>query len=117
MGYRVHIAETYKWTPVRQDGTFLGYDLSVRYSQKQGCFFNNDSFGLAEWFNINAGHCAVEGGSSDWTINLEDLESIPEDAFKRFPIEGRTEDEMRRFIAECIRCAKLTDGECHMEWF
>ena len=119
MGNRVHILDTYKWTPVRDEGDEIilrGYDLSVRYSREQKDWFNHDSYALADWFNANAECCDLSGDASEWDIELAELESIPDEAYKN-PVRGRTEDEMRRFVAECIRCAKLTEGECHLEWW
>lgn len=116
MGERVHIVETYKWTSVSGERAIAGYDLSVRYSKEQKDWFNSESYELSKWLNRNSECCDLDCETNEWIVKEEGLESIPDEAFKKPPV-GRTEEEMRRFVAECIRCAKMNDGECHLEWF
>lgn len=112
MGDRVHIHKTHEmvWA---EDGS--GYDLKVRFSPNQADWFNNRQYDLAEWLNNYGEDIYVSAGDPDWVINKSDLEKLPEEAFKDPPYRS-TEEEMRRWVAECIACADK-DGEVHMEWF
>lgn len=95
----------------------MGFDKKVLYSNEQRDWFNNDLVRLSDWFNDYAElDYWVSCDKEEWIIKQSELENIPEEAFEH-PISGRTEEEMRRFIAECIRCAKMCDGECRLEWF
>lgn len=116
MGIRVHIVARREMKRIEEDG-MAGFDIKTLYSAEQMDWFNNDQADLADWFNDYARlECCIEGGKDEWMVRQDELENIPEKAFKN-PVTNRTEEEMRRFIAECIRCAKLTDGECHLEWW
>lgn len=116
MGDRVHIVARREHKEIHEDG-MRGFSKKTLYSAEQRDWFNNDECRLADWFNDYADlDCWLECGREEWMIRQDELEKIPEEAFKD-PIKGRTEEEMRRFIAECIRCAKLTDGECFLEWW
>ena len=116
MGIRIHIAARWQMKEIEEDG-MRGFVNKTLYSAKQKDWFNNDKSELAGWFNDYAElDLWIDCNKEEWVIRQSELEGIPEDAFKH-PIYGRTEEEMRRFVAECIRCAKLTDGECHLEWW
>ena len=116
MGERVHIVARYEHKEIHEDG-MRGFNKKTLYSAEQRDWFNNNKCRLADWFNDYADlDCWIDCGKEEWMIQQNELENIPEEAF-RHPIEGTTEEEMRRFIAECIRCAKLTEGECILEWF
>ena len=115
MGYRVRIVARRESKEVHEDG-MSGFSVKTLYSAKQRDWFNNDSSDLADWLNEYTDEGYINSSMDEWVITLSALESIPEEAFKN-PVTDRTEEEMRRFIAECIRCAKLTEGECILEWW
>ena len=116
MGYRVHIAELHDIKRIEENGKW-GFNTKVLYSTKQEDYFNWKPFELAEWFNdYTESPGFIDSEDTEWMLTREALESIPEEGYKN-PVEGYTEEEMRRFVAECIRCAKLNSDECYLEWF
>jgi hypothetical protein len=120
MGLRAHIIDRYDYTvKTNGEGAITGYTKDVTYLPTQTVWMNNRKSDLYDWVIdfLYGDYCLGEDGDADeWELSIQDLKSIPDEAFKDDAVFETTGEELKKFITDCTS-VHTDDGLVRIDWY
>lgn len=120
MGIRAHIIDRYDYTvKTNGEGATTGYTKDVTYLPTQTVWLNNRKSEFYDWVTqfLESEYCLGEcGESNEWEITIQDLKSIPDEAFTDDALFDTTAEELKKFITDCTS-VHTDDGLVRIDWY